>query len=255
MIIDDYTDIELLNSGRSTGCIERDYDRTPVQTFGALPKDIPLIPRSEWDARIQEQEERQDSLEHLYLRAGWENLDQNGLNYCWGYSTAHAMMLRREADHDPYVRLNPAASCAIIQRGANEGAWCGLSAQLAIENGYATEADWPGHSLDLRNDTPALREAMKRNRVGEAFIDLQLPAYDRNQTMDQIASCLLQNIPVALDFSWWGHSVCGVRLIKSNDGYGWRILNSWKNWGRRGLGDIYGRRVQTMGAVGISSVN
>ncbi len=89
MIIDDTTDIGLVNNGRRTGAIRRDYAIQPVQTFGAIPTEVPMIPRGEWDARIKEQEEREDSLEHVYLRAGWENLDQNGDGYCWAYSVGH----------------------------------------------------------------------------------------------------------------------------------------------------------------------
>jgi hypothetical protein len=254
MVIDDSTDVGTLNANRMTGCVSRDYSVQPAEMF-ARPDGIPLIPEHEWDARIKEQEERESSLEHLYLRAGWENLDQNGDGYCWAYSTVHAAMLRRAADNQPYVRLNPHAVAAIIKGGRDQGGWCGLSAQFLEEHGCPSEEFWPVHSRNIANDTPAMRANAALHKVTESWMDLQLPAYDRNLTRAQIVSCLLQNIPVALDFEWWGHSVCGARVIKGNDGYGWRILNSWKGWGRRGLGDIFGSKTQTMGAVGIGVVS
>jgi hypothetical protein len=257
-VIDDSTDVGELNAGRTTGAVPRDYTVTPPQTFRALPSAIPLIPRHEWRARIQEQDERQSSLKHLHQRAGWPLLDQNGHGYCWAYSVGHAIMFRRMLDNQPYVRINPHATAAIIKQGRDEGGWCGLSAQFAIEHGYAVEGNgpgqWPLHSRNLRSDTPELRASMAKHKVSESFIDLQLPAYDRNMVEDQIVSCLLQNIPVPADFGWWGHSVMLGRAGWSNDGIVYDLFNSWAGWGDRGWGTIAGGRKQTMGALGVCVV-
>lgn len=245
---------ELPPPGQAKGYVERDYDLYPEEMFA--PSDIPLIPRSEWDALIDEQEKNQSSLEHVYLRAGFENLDQNGHGYCWAYSTGHCVMLLRALANQPLVRLNPHSVAAIIKRGADEGGWCGLSAKFLTEVGIATEEFWPRHSRSLSNDKPESRANMALHKVSEHWMDLARREYDHELTFDQVASCLLQNIPVAVDFNWWSHSVCAVRLIRISAGsYGLRILNSWKGWGRQGLGDLQGSKAIPNGAVALRVTN
>lgn len=256
-IIDDSTDINVLNSGRMTGMVPRDYSVQPATVF-AKPDAVKLIPRSEWQDRIKERKARGIGLRALHKREGWKNLDQNGHGYCWAYSTGHAIMLKRTADNQPYVRLNPHATAAIIKRGRDEGGWCGLSAEWAVNTGYAIEGtepgEWPLHSRNLKFDTPELRAAMALHKISEPFLDLQLPAYDRNMDEDRIVSCLLQNIPVPADFQWWGHSVCLGDLDWGNDGLIYELLNSWQGWGDDGWGQIVGSKRQTMGAFGCAVV-
>lgn len=251
-LIDDSTDIGDVTVGR-TGAIPRDYSVQPVQMF-AKPDAVPLIPRGEWQARIKERKDRGIGLKDMHLRAGWKHVEQNGHGYCWAYSTGHAIMLSRTANNLPHVRLNPHGPAAIIKKGRDEGGWCGLSAQFAIEHGYPVEGDgegqWPLHSRRTGNDTAALRASMALHKITEPFIDLQLPAYDRNMDEDRIVSCLLQNIPVPADFEWWGHSVCLGDVSWSNDGVIYDLLNSWLGWGEHGWGQIVGSRKRTMGAFG-----
>ena len=120
-----------------------------------------LIPESEWDARFDEQEATQSSLEHIYLNGpnggpAFVNLDQNGDGYCWAYSTGHSIMIDRMKRNLPLVRLNPHATAAIIKNGRDEGGWGGLSAKWGRENGYAEEGtgpgQWPLQSRNLKYD-------------------------------------------------------------------------------------------------------
>ena len=208
----------------------------------APPSEIPLIPRSEWDARIKEQEERQSSLEHFFNKATnlpVKFLHQNGHGYCWAYSTGNAVMMLRALNNQPYIRLNPHAVAAIIKKGRDQGGWCGLSAKFLREVGIPTEAFWKVHSLNTSQDTPAMRANAALHKVTENWIDLTSAIYDQQLSTDQLASCLLQNIPCAVDYDEWGHSICAVRWVKIEKGsYGPRILNSWLGWGDNGFGDI-----------------
>jgi hypothetical protein len=223
----------------------------------APPSEMNLIPESEWDARIEEQERTQSSLEHLYLRAGWENLDQDGHGYCWSYSVGTCDMVARTRDNMPHRRLNPHAVAAIIKGGRDQGGWCGLSWELYSTVGCPEEGDgpgqWPLHSRNLRHDTPEMRAAAAANRVTEDWVNVAVKAYDRNLSFRQIATQLLLNNPVSVDYEEMGHSMAGVRLVKApgNSGYLIRCLNSWKGWGRRGLGDF---RWVPMGAVAVRQV-
>jgi len=248
--------------GVSYGLVPRDYSQDPESLF-APPSEIQIIPESEWDARFDEQERLQSSLEHMYLsgpngQPRFVNLDQNGHGYCWAYSTGHAIMLDRLRRNLPLVRLNPHATAAIIKRGRDEGGWCGLSAKFGREHGYAIEGNasgqWPLHSRNLQYDTPQLRLEMAKYKIDEDWCDLTRQVYDQNLTRSQIAACGFLNIPGPRDYQWWGHSVCGVRWVRIERGsWGQLILNSWKGWGRYGLGVLRGEKSLTMGALAIRS--
>lgn len=246
--------------GATFGLVPRDYSVDPEAMF-APPGDMQLIPESEWDARYDEQEERQSSLEHIYLSGpnggpAFVNLDQNGAGYCWAYSTGHSIMIDRLKRGLKPVRLNPHATAAIIKRGRDEGGWCGLSAKFGRENGYAVEGtgpgQWPLHSRDLRYDTPALRTEMARYMIEEEWVDLSRQAYDQNMTRAQVASDGFNNIPGPGDYNWWGHSVSRLRWVRiARNEWGQLILNSWKGWGRHGLGVLVGNKAIPNGALGI----
>lgn len=252
----------LFPKGATFGLIPRDYSTDPESLFSP-PSDLVLIPQSEWDARYDEQEAQQSSLEHIYLSGpggtpAFVNLDQNGHGYCWAYSTGQAIMLDRLRRNLPMVRLNPHATAAIIKGGRDEGGWCGQSAKFGREIGYAVEGNgpgqWPLHSRDLRNDTPALRAEMAKYRIDEDFVDLTRQVYDQNLTTAQVATCGFLNIPGPGDYNWWGHSVCRVRWVRIERGsWGQLILNSWPGWGRHGLGVLRGSKAICNGALAVRS--
>lgn len=227
------------------GLVPRDRLEYPANYLRSPPEGMPIIPRSEWDARIDEQEAQQSSLEHVFNRLaqaksiGTPYLHQNGHGYCWAYSTGNATMLDRAARNMPYVRLNPHAVAAIIKGGADQGGWCGLSAKFLQEAGIPSEAHWRVHSRDTKQDTPVMRADAAKHKLLEDWIDLTASIYDRNLTVDQLATLLLSNIPCAVDYNEWGHSICAGRWSRVEKGvYAPRILNSWLAWGDKGWGTI-----------------
>lgn len=259
-IIDDdpaTTDIAF-PQGAKFGYVPRDYSKSPKEMFSALPSAIKIIPRSEWDARYDEQEKQESSLEHIFLRGGqspaFVNLDQNGYGDCWAFSTGQSMMLERLKNNQPLVRLNPHAVAVIL--GELNGGWCGLSGKFARDHGYAVEGNgpgqWPGHSRSRQYDTPALRAEMAKHKVSESFVDLTRDVYDQNLTEDQLATCLFNNQPGPVDFNFWAHSVAALRWVRIEPGdFGLLILNSWLDWGRFGLGVLRGSKRRPDGALSI----
>lgn len=244
------------------GAVPRDFSESPPEMFDP-PSSLKIIPETDWDALYDEIEARKSSLEHLYLQGAdspvFENLDQNGDGYCWAFSTGHALMLQRLKMGLPLVRLNPHATAAIIKGGKDEGGWCGLSAKWARENGYAVEGNgegqWPLHSRNLRYDTPALRASMKLHRSTEEWVDLTRDVYDVDMSWQAYITALFCNIPCPSDYNWWGHSVCAVRPVRIERGsWGSLILNSWKGWGRFGLGVLRGNKARPNSMLGIRSV-
>jgi len=242
------------------GLVPRDYSVDPEMMFES-PDKMVLIPESEWDARFDEQEELKSSLEHIYLSGpngepAFLNLDQNGDGYCWNYSIGSSMMLDRLARNLPMVRFNPHAGAAIMKNGRNEGGWCGLGAKFAREHGMAIEGTgagrWPGHSRDIRLDTPQLRTEMAKYKIEEEWVDLTRSVYDQNLTRAQVATGGFLNIPGPGDYSWWRHSVARLRWVRIERGsWGQLILNSWPRWGRHGLGVLRGSQATPNGALAI----
>lgn len=259
LIIDDTTPNDITHDPQfSRGYVERDLLADPPEMF-AQPSTMDLIPKSEWDARIDEQEALQSSLAHMRLTAnnGQEImcLDQDGFGYCWSHSVTHTIIMDRMKQGLPYVPLSAFAPAAIIKGGKDEGGWCGLSAKFAREVGIPSQEFWPQGSANLKYDTATMRANAGLHKITEDYVDLAKPVYDQNLTFNQVATCLLLNIPVAVDFNWWSHSVCAIRLVRVEAGsYGLLILNSWYlskgvEWGDHGTAILRGSKALPDGAV------
>lgn len=235
------------------GLVDRDYEKDPPFMF-APPTDIKLIPRTEWDARIEEQEKTESSLEHLFLRSGLTNLNQGSYGYCWAHSTTHAVMLNRLRHNLSPMTLSAFAVAATIKQGRNEGGWCGLSAEFARTRGIPSASSWPqGDANYKKYDSPEVWQNAAQNRITEDWVDLSASHYYYQKlTFDQVATCVFQNNACPVDFSWWGHSVCAVRVVKLAPGeYGLRILNSWANWGEKGFATLTGNRAVPDSALAV----
>lgn len=175
---------------------------------------------------------------------------------CWAYSNGHSVMMRRAANNQPLVRLNPHSVAAIIKGGRDEGGWCGLAAKFLRESGIAEQGDglgqWPLHARNLQHDTPAVRASMAKYKTVEDWVDLTRQVYDQNLTVKQLATALFNNNPSPVDFNHWSHSVCGLRWVRVEAGsWGVLILNSWKGWGRYGLAVLRGSKAIPDGAVSL----
>ena len=230
--------------GQRLGLVPRDFQAFPVGYLGpvAEPFSMPLIPENEWEGRIAEQEAKQSSLQHVFHRAGAKSLDQNGQGYCWAYSSTSATMLTRLKEGQPYVRLSGHHPAYIIKGGRDQGGWNSQSLKFIAEKGVASVEFWPEKSM-TSHDKPEMWANAIRHRITEWY-DLS----DRgDEVRAQLATCLLNNIACPVDFNWWGHSVCAVRLIKK-DPFTIRILNSWGAWSDQGFGDLVGSKAIPNGA-------
>ncbi len=228
--------------------------------FGDAPGQLQVIPRSEWDARIAEQDALKSSLWHLRQTmadgAIAPTLDQNGQGYCWAYSTTRAVMYVRAVMGLPYVRLSAHAIGCKVKGFRDEGGWCGLSAKFHREQGCPSVALWPEKSMSRANDKPEVWANAAGHKLVEDWCDAGAAVYDQNLTFDQVATCLLVNIPVAVDFNFWSHSVCAIQLVRVEAGsYGIRIDNSWTDqWEDRGSSVLQGQKAIPDGAVALRAV-
>lgn len=242
-VIDHTTSNDLLYSNMR-GYQKAQRSLYPVE-FAAPPSEMVQIDPSEWDARIKEQDELESSLQHIRRRSGPNGghipaLDQNGQGFCWMYSVTMSVMIQRAAAGQPYVRLSAHAGACKVKNFRDEGGWCGLGAKWIRENGQPPVEKWPEQSMSRQYDTAATWAEAAKYKITEDWVDVAKAVYDQNLTAKQIASCLLLNIPVAIDYDEWGHSICAIRWVKIEAGsYGPLILNSWDDrWGDLGEGVI-----------------
>jgi hypothetical protein len=252
-------DVRVDGEVKGRGYVERDYNLYPPEMFDP-PDKIIEVPQSEWSDRIKYQVEMNARLSDVRATAmdgqPFPALDQNGQGFCWCYSSSGGVMIIRAINHQPYKRLSAHGLACKIKNFKDEGGWCGLSLKGYREIGCPTVGKWPEKSMDRSNDKPEVWEEAAQYKVTEEYADLTRDVWAQNITFNRIASCLLQGIPVVVDFNWWGHSVLALDLVEVEAGsFGLRILNSWSDqWGEKGTGVLRGEKAKPNGAVAIRSV-
>lgn len=230
----------------------RGYDPSKVvKAMFAPPSDIKVIPRNEWPARLEEQLANKTSC--MDFGSYIDPLDQAQSNYCWGHSSTGGAMFVRAKMNLPYVPLSAYSVAATIEKGANEGGWCGLSAKFIRETGACSQAVWPQGDFGYKKyqTNPEAQKSFAAHKITLDFADLSKDVYDQNLSFDMVATCLLLGIPCAVDFNWWSHSVLAVKLVQVEAGsYGLEIRNSWgKSWENAGNGILRGQKAIPDGAI------
>lgn len=271
-------EVQAAPDGMSRGYVERDLEAHPIGSlFGSTGveeynKNIPLIPWEEVEERIAEKNAKKLRLSDFRMIGDNGNpiksLDQNGQGYCWEYSTAAAITLKRALMDLPHIRLSPHSAACKIKNFRDEGGWCGLSASFSMLKesgpcGIVPAKYWPEKSMSRKYDTQENWDIARNFTITEGFFDLQQPVYGKTLTFQQIVSSLLADVPTVGDFNWWAHSILlmdvEIASLKypANDPrrYALRIWNSWRDeWGRMGTGVIVGDKVVPDGAVAVRNV-
>jgi hypothetical protein len=234
---------------RATGLIPRNYATHPVgYSMHAKPFDLPLIPQSEWQARLDARIAAKAQLSDIRNTSGPNggpipSRDQDGVGYCWAHSSTSAALLVRAVQGEPYADLSAFAVACIIKNYRDEGGWGAESLEWIAANGIPTSQYWPQQSMKRANDTPEMRANAALHKYTE-WMDL-----DPNQMKAQLVTCLLLGIPVVSDFNWWGHSVCSMDLVSINP-FRTRIWNSWgDSWSENGTGILEGAKAIPDGAI------
>lgn len=254
MVINDTTNNDVVQPQQ----FGRGYDAAQVVPFMfAPPTAIPMIPESDWIPMIRDRKKYKTGLRDLF-KAGKVGTvkDQNGQGYCWAYSvtrTAEYVRAGMGLEHNP---LSAHSVACKVKGFRDEGGWCGLSAQFIRANGIVPETLWPARSMSRSHDTAANWAEGGKYRIVEDFVDLTRDVYDQNLSFAQVVSCLLQNIPVAADFNWWGHSVCLVDVAEVDGEVCPDGDNSWTpGWGDNGTFRLQGQRKYPNGAVATRVLN
>jgi C1A family cysteine protease len=234
---------------KSHGLIPRNFSTHPVGYLEcAKPFDLPLIPESEWQSRLDAQKAAKAQLSDVRNRGmngqPIPSRDQNGKGYCWAHSSVSAALIVRAVNNQPYVDLSAFAVACIIKGYQDEGGWGSESLEWIAANGVPSSQYWPQQSMSRSNDTPEMRANARQHEFSQ-WMDL-----DPNNMKAQLVTCLLLGIPVVSDMNWWGHSICTIDLVSINP-FQTRIWNSWgDSWSENGTGILEGRKAIPDSALG-----
>lgn len=238
-----YIDPVVNGEVKRCGTRPRDLTRHPRGGLSfAKPFDLPLIPESEWQSRLDAQIAAKARLSDVRNRMGpgggpIPSRDQNGRGYCWAHSGVSAALMVRAANNQPFVDLSAYMVACIIKGYADEGGWGLEGIEFQAENGCASSEFWPQQGVKRSYDTPEMRANARLHRITE-WMELG----SGGSMKAQLVTCLLQGIPVVVDYNWWSHSVCAIDLVKLQP-FQIRIWNSWGDeWSENGTGILEGSK-------------
>lgn len=252
-IYDDSSAAELLSplntSSFRRGMKPRDYDKLPFGTLAfAAPFSIPVIPRSEWKERIEEQERTGNHLENVCDQFQIPVKNQGSTNYCWINAPVHCLEIMRAYQGQGYVELSPASCGGPKTDFRNVGGLGTEGVEFLVEEGAVPVSLWPANAISRKYNTSAARQERKKYRVLEWW-ELQPRNYD------QLITCLLLNMPVAIGLNWWRHEVTAIRAILDQGRVAVLINNSWgPQWGKNGRGVLTESKATPDDAVALRSV-
>ena len=242
--------------GQGMGCIPRDFAQYPQgYLLCAKPFDLPLIPESEWQARLDAQVAAKAQLSDIRNRGNngspIPSRDQDGVGYCWCHSGTSAVLIARAIMNEPYLDLSAFAVGCMIKGFRDEGGFGAEGVEFIASKGIPTSQYWPQQSMSRSNDNPTTwaNAALHKNLE---WMDL---AESGPLVKQQLVTCLLLGIPVVTDFNWWSHSVLTIDLV-SIAPFRTRILNSWgDSWSENGTGILEGNKAIPNGALGVRVVS
>ncbi len=199
---------------KSSGLIQRDFKAFPPGYLSAAPvfSGALIMPENQWAGALAQQQADQSSM--FDLRTAYyeflKSLDQDGLGLCWAFSTTKAMMYCLAIMGVPLHILSAWWVAGTVKGWADQGGWCSESLAKIASAGVPLMSLCPSYKSSY--NTAATQADAATRKVTEWWDGTE----DRDQNRRiMITAFLLGMVPV-LDFNWWGHSVCGCRLVSLN---------------------------------------
>lgn len=220
---------------RAKGLKLRDFAVKPYGCFAFAPAfDIPLIPESEWQSRLDALIQNKALLSDVRMTGAFGGMipsrDQNGRGYCWCHSGVSAHLLARARMGEPYADLSAYAIGCMVKNFQDEGGWGSEGIEFQASKGCPTSEFWAQQSVSRSNDNPKTWENAALHKY------VRWMELDPAKMWEQLVTCLLLGLPCVGDYNWWSHSVdpCDIVSLKPRKA---RIWNSWGNqWSDNGMG-------------------
>lgn len=205
-----------------------------------------LIPRSEWQARIEERQERKTRSRDLIDQAGLPCLDQNGTSFCWINAPVYCLQSQRVRQNQELVLLSPASAGAPIKNFRNVGGWGLEGLQWLSEKGCCPVSVWPANAIQRSYYTEANKTLALNYRVLEWW---EL----RPRNLDEQVSCLLHGIEYASGRNRWSHETTDVDALWLDGAIAILGRNSWgMGWGDKGYFIMQGNQMMSDDSVAIA---
>lgn len=194
-----------------------------------FPQEL-MIPRSEWQGIIEEQQTRKTRVSDVVNLAGLPCKDQANTNFCWANAPTHLLEIALVRQNQLMTILSPASVACPVNGFKNQGGWGEDALRQLITAGAVPVEKWPANAISKSYYTEANKQ-IALNYVVPGWYNL------RPKTLDEHISCLLRGIPVAVGLDYWGHEVSDYEAVWVNGAIGVRFRNSWgMNWPNQGAG-------------------
>jgi len=207
-----------------TGCHSPRIIPMKGYTIEPWPKELPIIPRSEWADRIADQK---GNFLHARRKGVLPVHDQKSTNRCWAHGSVRAEELLALWEGQPPIMLSPDSVAYPIEGTRDNGGWSEDACEQMASGGACEQSEWPEAELSPKNANPNWKEL--------ALCHVLLKWLWVN-TFEKQMTCAIRSLPVAIPLLWWGHLVCQTdpEIIGTNE-FGLRFDNSWGDeWGDDG---------------------
>jgi hypothetical protein len=183
-----------------------------------------VIPRTEWDARIEELAAKKMRISD---HQRWACDAQSGPT-CWAAGTCQAYSTKRvmQMGMEHYVRIS-ARSLAVPINGGRSGGYEGNAVRYLTEHGGVDSRLWGYGAM-----SPSASAAeVAANRLLHKSLESE-----ECDGFDEFATAMLDGDPCTVSYNWWSHVVMLVELVKIESGsYGFKIRNNWgEGYGDKG---------------------
>lgn len=211
----------------------RDYNKHGFAAgpyMSAFPSEL-IIDPSEYKERIKEKDAKKNWVSNLCDNVGSIVKNQASTPFCWINAGCRCMEIARVVQGEPQVVLSPASAGAPITGFVARGGYGTEGVQWLSEHGACPVENWPANAIQRKYYTEENKAIALKYRI-DSWWDLH------QGNTNELASCLLRDIPVAAGLGWWSHEITFTFLaIAANGDVVFGFDNSWgTSWGDNGRG-------------------